>query len=72
MANFVYDAGITAALREADWETFMNGISFAAAGKLATAAGVTDVGADNDYDVLTDAAYTTLLNVTRGYYKNLK
>ena len=68
MANFEY-TGITADLREADVEGLLEKIDSTLAGKIAGLAGITDVGADSDYDVTTDAAYTELIIQTQAIMK---
>lgn len=68
MANFQY-SGITSALRQADVEGLLEKIDETLAGKIAGLAGITDVGADGDYDVTDDAEYAELIIQTQAIMK---
>ena len=71
MANFQY-TGVTAGLRDAEWEAWLEDISSTTAGVIAGMAGLTDVGSDGDFDVTNDSGYTELLTQTRAFYKKVK
>lgn len=59
MANFEYGVGIVGD-RDAVLEARLEAISAEEAAKIAALAGLTDVGADGDWDVADDAAYAEL------------
>ena len=71
MANFDYSL-VTTDIRDAQWEAWLDKISYAEAGRIAKATGLADVGDDGDFEVPTDGAYTDLINQAAGYYTNIK
>ena len=71
MANFEY-TGVTAGIRDAEWEAWLEDISSTTAGVIAGMAGLTDVLEDGDWDVTNDTEYNELLTQTRAFYKKVK
>jgi len=71
MAKFDY-TGVTAGIRDNDWETWLEAAPQDVANTLAGIVGLTDVGADGDWDVVNDSNYNELLTQTRGFYKKVK
>jgi len=68
MANFEY-TGVTAGIRQSDVEGLLEKIDSTLAGKIAGLAGLTDAGADGDYDVTSDAEYNELIVQTMAITK---
>ena len=63
MANFQY-SGITASIRQYNVEGLLEDIPNVLAEKIATLAGIPDVGGDGDYDVSSDVPYERLMTQT--------
>ncbi len=72
MANFDYDAGITAGLRQADFEGLLEKVSEEVAAKIASLVPLNDAGADGDYEVDDDAEYVALMEKAAKYMKKIK
>ena len=71
MPNFDYSL-VTPGIRDAQWEAWLEKISYEEAGRIANATGLADVGDDGDFEVPTDGAYEALISETAGYYSNIK
>ncbi len=68
MANFQY-SGVTPELRQADVEGLLEKIDEVLAGKIAGLAGISDAGADGDFDVTDDLEYSELMIQTQSVMK---
>lgn len=71
MANFEY-SGVTAEIRQSDVEDLLEKIDSLLAGRIASRAGLTDVGVDGDYDVTDDTEYAALIDATGKVMKKVK
>ena len=72
MPNFEYTFTDTNSVRDATFEARLEAIGTVEAGVIAGLVPLTDVGDDGDYDVTTEAAYLSLLDEARGFWKKVK
>ncbi len=71
MANFEY-SGVDAAIRDAEFEQFVERLSPEVAEQIADKAGLPDSDENDAYEVVGDAAYDALISETKGYLKTKK
>lgn len=72
MANFDYDASITAGLRQADFEALLEKVSAEIAAEIAARVPLNDAGADGDYEVADDTEYVALMDKAARFMKKVK